>query len=139
MHRSRRLAAHDECNLVEVLSRTEGGARIALVVTPAEIDRLACTLKRAGHAALLPAVEPGEGLTQETSMDRLQEPESASQDTEAESSRPDDSAAADSSGGSQPPEESTGSSRKRASGGDGSSVAKERPKRAEVDEDGGWF
>ena len=139
MHRSRRLAAHDECNLVEVLSRTEGCARIALMVTPAEIDRLAGTLKQAGQAALLPAVEPGEGLTQETSMDRLREPESASQDTEAEWPRPDDAAIADSSGGSQPPEESTGSSRKRTSGGDGSSVARKRPKRPRPGEDVDWF
>jgi len=139
MHRSRRLAAHDESNLAEVLSRTEGCARIALMVTPAEIDRLAGTLKQAGQAALLPAVEPGEGLTQETSMDRLREPESASQDTEAEWPRPDDAAIADSSGGSQPPEESTGSSRKRTSGGDGSSVARKRPKRPRPGEDVDWF
>ena len=139
MHRSRRLAAHDESNLVQLLSRTEGGARIALMVAPVEVDRLAGTPGKAGHVALLPAVEPGEASTQETSMDRAREAESASQDTEAESSRPDDTATADSSGGSQPPEESTGSSRKRGIGRDGSSVAKERPKRAEVDEDGGWF
>ena len=136
-HRERRFSSHRGACIVEVLSRAEGRASIALLVAPAEFDRLAGTLAEAEPAARLPAAEPGRNSTKDTPAPNLPDATSACQEADIESSGPADVPDPDDVG--RLPEQSAASSRKRASGRDGGSVGRIPPKRPELDDDKDWF
>lgn len=138
MHRDCQGSSRCGHGTVEVVSHTEGGTRVALLVAPAEFDRLAGAVEQVGRAPLLNAAKPGRNSTKDTSTRRAPDAVSASRETDAESPGPASGSTSNAGDARKPPEESAEAC-EPASGRDCDGVAGSDRKRPGPDDDWDWF
>ena len=134
--REQRPSSHRGSGNIDVLSQTESGTSVALLVAPAEMDRPAGALGQARGAPLLPAAESERDSMKNVSTPLMSDAAPSGREADAESA---DEPKPDLGETRQSPEDSAESSCKPASGRDGDSAAKACPKRRESDDDGNWF
>ena len=138
MHRERRGSSHRGSGTVKVLPHTEGGTRVALLVTPAEFDGLTGAFGQVGNAALLSATETDRNSTQDTSTRRVSDATSAGRETDTESPGPVSRPTSNSGDARKLPDESAETC-ERARDRDRNGVAGSDSKRPGPVDDWDWF